>query len=317
MRVLVTGANGFIGRSVCKYLAQSGLTVIGAVRSPVTIKGAASIIVKPDIRPDTNWSELLDNINCVVHLAANTHAIHKLDSDQIAASRQVNVDGALHLAEAAAEAGVKRFIFMSSIKVNGEQTFDSPFCEDDTPGPIDPYAVSKWDAEQGFKKIAANTSMRAISLRIPLAYGPGVKGNFNSLMRLIATNLPLPLGSINNKRSLIYVENLSDAICTLVNRKTVAHDVYMLSDGEDISTSALVESLSKAMGHRPILLAVPKSLLFMMAWLVRRKPKISMLYDSLCVNSDRFREEFSWSPPTGIQDGLKKTVEWYLGDGKK
>lgn len=304
MKLLVTGAGGFIGRAVCAELAKHGGRVIPAVRSP---RGLQNEIVTGDIGPHTDWTAALDGADAVVHLAARVHVMRDTEANPLQAFRAVNTLGTLRLAEQAAAAGVKRLIYLSSIKVNGEGS-RVPYRETDTPAPEDAYAVSKWEAEQGLREIAARTGLEVVILRPPLVYGPGVKANFLSLMNAVEKGLPLPFGLIRNRRSLLYLGNLVDAIRVCIEHPAAANKTYLLSDGEDVSTTELIRRLAKAMNRPARLLPIPPVLLTALARLFGRHKELSRLLGSLTIDTSVIRRELNWTLPYTLDEGLSMTA---------
>ncbi|MBV5330079.1 MAG: SDR family oxidoreductase [Chlorobium sp.] len=279
MRVLVSGSNGFVGAALCRALVRVGCNPICAVRSA---SGDGAEFVVGEVDGHTNWCAALADCKTVVHLAARVHVMRDMEIDPLAAFRQVNVEGTLNLARQAAASGVRRFIFLSSIKVNGEETAVShskhlsdgimkSFREDDVPDPHDAYAVSKWEAEQGLLKIALETGMEVVIIRPPLVYGPGVRANFLVMMCWLQKRFPLPMGAIHNKRSLVAIDNLLDLILTCIHHPAAANQVFLAGDGEDLSTTELLRRLGLAMGRPARLLPVPVVLLKIGAALLGRK----------------------------------------------
>jgi nucleoside-diphosphate-sugar epimerase len=307
--VLVTGANGFIGRALCGVLAASGRRVRKAVRMPVP--GLPDAVVVGDIGPDTDWRTALEGVSGVVHLAARTHVLRETATDPLAAYRKINVSGTERLARSAAAGGIRRLVIVSSVKVSGERTEERPFTEDGAPRPEDAYGVSKWEAEQALSRIAAETGLEVVALRPPLVYGPGVKGNFLRLMNLVARGVPLPLGAVDNRRSLIYTGNLAGAIVKALDAPQAAGRTYLVSDGEDVSTPDLVRGLARALGVKPRLLSLPLSALDLGARLAGRRAEFVRLTSSLQVDSSRIRRELDWRPPFTLAQGLELTAKWY------
>jgi nucleoside-diphosphate-sugar epimerase len=308
--VLITGANGFLGRALCETLAASGRRVRRAVRrlgAP-----ADGVVAVGDIGPDTDWGTALEGVDSIVHLAARTHVLRETEADGLAAYRRINVAGTERLARAAAERGLRRLVFLSSVKVNGERTEARPFTEDDAPRPQDGYGISKWEAEQALARAAAGTRLETVVLRPPLVYGPGVKGNFLRLMGLVARGAPLPLGRIDNRRSLIYLGNLLDAIVRGLEAPRAAGGTYLAADGEDLSTPELVRGIAGALGVRPRLVFFPLLPLKLAATLAGRGAEFGRLAGSLQVDSSRLRRELDWRPPHTVAQGLERTARWYL-----
>jgi nucleoside-diphosphate-sugar epimerase len=305
--VLVTGANGFVGRAVCEALAVQGRRVRRATRT--LAPGASDVVAVGEIGPDTDWRAALDGVQCVVHLAARTHVLREQAPDALAEYRRVNVEGTRALAEQAARAGVGRMVFMSSIKVNGESA-DQPYTERDAPRPEDAYGISKWEAEQALARVADTGHLEAVVLRPPLVYGPGVRGNFLRLLKLVARRMPLPLASLANRRSLIHVGNLADAVTRAIDAPRAAGHTYLLSD-QDVSTPDLVRALARALGVEPRLLPCPLTILRAGAVLAGRQADLARLAGSLRVDSSAARRELGWQPRVDLAQGLAETARWY------
>jgi nucleoside-diphosphate-sugar epimerase len=306
--VLVTGATGFIGTALCRHLTASGGSVRGAARSA----GApGTTIAVGDIGTSIDWSAALAGIEHVVHLAGWAH-VAACGSAALAAARRVNVDGTRRLAEAAAAAGVRRLLFLSSVKVNGETTDKTPFAESDPPRPEDAYGITKWEAEQALRQVAAQSRIEIVVLRAPLVYGAGVKGNFLRLMDFVARGVPLPLASVRNRRSLVYLGNLIDAIAICLAAPRAAGRTYFVSDGEDVSTPVLVRALGGALGTPARLIPCPVTLLRLAAALVHRAD-IEKLTGSLQIDTSRIRNDLGWRAPCSLPAGLQETARWYLG----
>lgn len=311
MRILVTGASGFIGRALCSELVGRGHEVIAAVRRAGQAPEGCAERTVPDIGPETGWSGLLGGVEAVVHLAARVHVMRDDAADPLDAFRRLNTLGSLRLGRAAAGAGVTRFVFLSSVKVNGDVTGDRPFTETDPPGPGDPYALSKLEAEQGLAEIAGEGRMEVVVLRPPLVYGPGVKGNFLSLLRLCDRRLPLPLGGIANRRSLLFLDNLVDAIGLCLTQSAAAGGTYLLRDGEDLSTPELIQRLSAALDRPPRLFAVPTAVLGALGRCLGRRAEMERLLGALAVDDGKIRRELGWSPPCSLDQGFAATAAWF------
>lgn len=309
-QVAVTGATGFVGRAVSERLEREGCHVRKVLRSGHRLRPGLDFAVE-DIGPLTDWSGAFERVDSVVHLAARVHVMRDSVADPLAAFRRTNVEGTETLARAAARAGVRRFVFVSSVKVNGERTADRPFSERDAPHPEDAYGRSKWEAEQRLAEVAAGTGMAVTILRPPLMYGPGVKGNFLSLMRAVARGWPLPLASIRNARSLLYVGNLADAVASCLQDVRPGLQTYLLSDREDLSTPDLVRRLAAHLDRPARLLPVPAGLLQLGLRLTGRSSAYDRLASSLQVDSGAITRELGWRPPHTLDAGLRETVAWY------
>ena len=315
MKVLVTGASGFVGSGLCAHLVAKGYTVRGAVRSKPgkPLPGVECRSVS-DMGADTNWSGALADNNAVVHCAARVHVMNEASGDPLAAFREVNVKGAACLAEQAADSGVKRFIYISSVKVNGESTSEYPFKADDLPVPEDPYSISKWEAEQALLKIAKKTELEVVIIRPPLVYGPGVRANFLRLMQGIRSGVPLPLGAIENLRSMVALDNLVDLIEACLNHPAAINQTFLVSDGEDISIKALLQRTGVALGRPARLIPVPVSLLWVMARLIGKSDFAQRLCGSLQVDISKTLDRLSWSPPVSVDEALHKTTKYFLSN---
>ena len=305
--ILVTGATGFVGGQLIRRLAdQPSIAVRGAVRA-TPAGDHPGLIAVGEINGDTDWSEALQGQSVVVHTAARAHIMDDTAADPLIEFRSVNVTGTLNLARQAAAAGVGRFVFISSIKVNGEQTpLDACFMADDAPAPEDPYGVSKWEAEQGLQKLARETGMEVVIIRPPLVYGPGVKGNFANMIKVIGRSLPLPLGAVHNKRSLVALDNLVDLIITCIAHPGAANQTFLVSDGEDLSTTQLLEGVADAMGKPSRLIPVPASILQFGATLLGKKAVAQRLLGSLQVDISHTQKCLNWTPPLTVKQGLQR-----------
>jgi nucleoside-diphosphate-sugar epimerase len=310
MRVLVTGASGFVGSAVLPALRAKGHMVRAAVRREADCDADEQVRVG-DLSPDADWRDAVRGIDAVVHLAARVHVMHDTSPDPLAEFRRSNVEGTLALARAAAAAGAKRMVFLSSIKVNGEATTDRPFTERDAPAPKDPYGVSKAEAEAGLARVATESGLELVVLRPPLVYGPGVRANFLRLVRLADRGAPLPFGAVDNRRSMVFVGNLADAIVRCVEHPAAAGRTFLVSDGEDLSTSDLIARLAKALGKRATLVPVPPALMRAAARLLGKSAEADRLLGSLRIDSSALRASLAWQPPFTVDEGLAATAAWY------
>lgn len=303
--ILVTGANGFIGSALVERLRADGIAVRAAVRNSNTrAPAAAESALVGDVDGATDWSGTLSEIQTVVHTAARVHVMK--DTNALAGLyKRVNTDATLNLARQAAAAGVKRFVFLSSIKVNGEQTrLGAPFSALSTPAPVDPYGISKLEAERGLFSIAHITGMEVVVVRPVLVYGPGVKGNFLRMINWIERGIPLPLGSIRNRRSMIALDNLVDILVLTLNSPAAKNQVFLVSDGEDLSTSELMRRAGAALGKPARAFAFPPSVLGLVAKLAGRGDMATRLFASLQVDITKTRELLEWTPRVTVDQAL-------------
>ena len=300
-RVVVTGSNGFVGRALCAGLAARGFVVCCVTRSRCGLHGGTEDFVVGNMDGSTGWEEALTGCKVVVHLAARVHVMADAADDPPDEFRRVNVHGTLNLARQAAASGVRRFVFVSSIKVNGEATqLGSPFTADDEPAPLDAYGVSKMEAEQRLRELATETRMEVVIVRPPLVYGPGVKATFASMMRWLKRGVPLPLGAIHNQRSLVALDNLVDLIITCLTHPAAANQTFLVSDGEDLSTTQLLRRMGVALGKPARLIPVPVSILKLGAALVGKPELAQRLCGSLQVDMSKTRELLGWTPPLSV-----------------
>lgn len=312
VRVLVTGATGFVGQALVARLTADGQRVRAAVRRAAPDLAVEQVCVG-DLGPHTDWDAVVAGQDVIVHAAARVHVMQERAADPLAEFRRTNVEGTLQLACRAVRAGVRRFVFVSSIKVNGEATAPGrPFRADDAPAPADAYGQSKLEAEQGLQRIAAETGMQFTIVRPPLVYGPGVKANFLDLMRALHRGVPLPLGAIHNRRTLIALDNLTDLLATCVIHPAAANAVFLAGDGEDLSTTELARRLAAALGVRARLLPVPAKLLERTAQMLGRGDAARRLCRWLQVDSGATRERLGWSPPIGVDEALRRTAAHFL-----
>lgn len=308
-RILLTGATGFLGNALQQRLLIDGyydLTI--AARRALVTKNMFRAVNVESLTVETGWAEALQNVDLVVHAAARAHAIKDKLTNPLAEYRKVNVDGTLNLARQAADAGVKRFVFISSIGVNGN-TNTKPFTINDEPNPAEMYAQSKWEAEQGLWKIHQQTGMELVIIRPPLVYGPNAPGNFGSLVRWIEKGVPLPFGAIHNQRSLVALDNLVDLIVTCIDHPAAANQVFLAGDGEDLSTTELLRGVAKAMGKPSRLIPVPAGILQFGANMLGKKAMAQRLLGSLQVDISKAQQLLGWTPPLTVEQGLKRCFE--------
>jgi nucleoside-diphosphate-sugar epimerase len=346
-KVLITGAGGFVGCPLCKELFNRGYQVRAAMRTHAQLSSAGETATVGEIDVDTQWTDALRDVDTVIHTAARVHVMKDTAADPLTEFLKVNLYGTSNLAQQAARAGVKRFVYVSSVKVNGESTAPvytlspSPsdettghsakranyahqvagyplkgegknaFLESDEPDPQDAYGMSKWRAEQDLQRIAKETGLEIVILRPPLVYGPGVKGNFISLLAAINRGIPLPLAGANNLRSLVYVGNLVDALITCATHPAAAGQTYLVSDGEDVSTAMLVDLIAQSLGRNSRAFNFPHGLLRAVATLLGRAEQMDRLFGSLRVNDEKLHRELAWSAPYTLEQGLRATADWY------
>lgn len=311
--MFVTGATGFVGRFLCERLMSQGLSVRGTIlasESQTALTAGVEPAVIDPLGPETLWHHALSDIDTVIHLAARVHIMDDCATNPLVEFRKVNVEGTLKLARDAACAGVRRFVFISSIKVNGEESAAS-YTPDSPASPIDAYGISKWEAEVGLHKIANETGLEIVVVRPTLVYGPGVKANFLNMMKIISKSIPLPLASIHNKRSLIYVGNLVDALTSCAFHPDAAGKTYLVSDGEDVSTPELIRRTASALGIPVRLWPLPLSLMKFIAKLTGNDGVFYRLTGSLAVDSGKIRQELGWVPPFTMEEGLLATAKWF------
>lgn len=337
--ILVTGSDGFVGTAVCREMLRRRIPVRGCLWQPASLPDGCESIVVGDIGAHTEWNNALVDVEAVVHLAARVHIMDDEAIDPISEFRKTNVEGTRHLAASAAKAGVKRFLYLSSIKVNGEFTehrdaaiyqkalFDpnpiesaivpAVFKETDEPRPKDPYAVSKWEAEKALWEIEARTGMPVTILRSPLIYGPGVKANFLKLVQLVDRGIPLPFGGIHNRRSFLGLTNLADLICLCLKHPAARNELYMACDGDDVATPELIRRIALALGKRPRLLPIPGWMMKLAGTLTGKSAQIGRLCSSLLIDSSKARQRLGWAPPSTMDKELRRIAEWYLSKSVK
>lgn len=315
--VMLTGSTGFVGSALLAELKRlPDFRVVSAVRSDAS-NSSDDVVVVGNIDGTTDYSSALSGVNVVVHAAARAHIMHDEVVNPLEEYRKVNVEGTLNLAKQAAAAGVKRFVYISSIKVNGESTTGlSASTEVDSTRPEDPYGVSKYEAEVGLRLLAKETGLEVVIIRPPLVYGPGVKANFLSLLKLSATGLPLPFGSVNNKRSMVYVGNLVDLIVRCINHPSAANETFLVSDGDDVSLRSLLTMMRSAMGRSARLVPVPVGLFKLAGALTGRRGVVDRLVGDLQVDSTKARKLLEWEPPFTVSQGIEVTVADFMSKDK-
>jgi nucleoside-diphosphate-sugar epimerase len=316
MRVLVTGATGVVGRALCPILTGSGHTVRAALRREIQVATRTTeYAVVGEIGAQTDWDRALDGVDAVIHLAAQTHLLHH-STAQAEACLETNARGTLRLATAAARAGIRRFVYLSTIKVNGGEREGHAYSPWDPPDPQDAYAAAKWAGEVYLSQCAASSHLEPVIVRSPLIYGPGVRANFLRLMRWVDRERPLPFGAVANCRSLVAVWNLCDLLVKVLCSPVASGRTWMVSDGQNLSTPELIRYLGAAMGRRVRLPKMPVSLLSLFAVLLGRRSEMARLCGSLVLDIGATREELGWSPPLSVDEAIRRTVAWYLGEGR-
>jgi nucleoside-diphosphate-sugar epimerase len=290
---------------MCTWLSGHGFRVLESRRAELPL----------DLASPGDLDRALQGANAVVHLAARVHIMRDAARDPMAEYRRINTDATVRLAEAAAKQGVERFVFLSTVKVNGERTVGRPFREEDAPSPVDPYGLSKWEAEQELGRIAAQTGLQLAVLRPPLVYGPGVKGNFLRLLRLVRAGVPLPLASVANARSMIYVGNLASAVERTLRTESSALGTFLVSDDADLSTPQLVRSIGAALGRPARLFPLSPRLLATLGLALGKGDEVARMIESLRVDCSGIKQRLQWSIPFTVEHGLKETADWFARAG--
>ncbi len=316
-QILVTGATGFIGTALSLNLLEAGYEVRGTSRNPNRMPWQERFhpvglewVTLHDQSTEDELQQVLQDVQVVIHLAGRAHIMTDHVPDRSGEFHRINTDWTTRLAWAAVGQGVRRFVYLSSVKVNGEKS-RVPFTEADSPGPQDPYGVSKWEAEQALATVASQTNLETVVIRSPLVYGPGVGGNFLHLLNIVRKGIPLPLALVENRRSLIYRGNLVDALVRSVWDDRAVGRTYLVSDGEDLSTPDLIRRLGKALELPARLWPVPIPILRSLGRVVGKQMAIERLLGSLQVNSSRIRQELDWHPPFRVDQGLAETADWF------
>lgn len=319
MKILVTGAKGFIGKVVSETLSlQPEYEIIGSTRvTTLSQQIAVPLISVGDVSASTDWSTALQQVDALVHLAARAHVMNDQSSDPLAEFRAVNVEGTLTLARQAMAAGVKRFIFISSIGVNGSHTIGKPFDEHSVAAPHADYALSKLEAEQGLRELAQDSDMELVIIRPPLVYAGGAPGNFQRLLKLVASGIPLPFALVDNRRSMVALENLVSFICLCVEHPAAANELFLISDGTDVSTPEIIYNLAKGMGRNAYLWPLPDGLMRWGASLLGKQAMYSQLCGSLAIDSCKAQDLLGWRPVVSAADALQQTGRDYMSLNNK
>ena len=322
-KILITGTSGFIGKSLSEKLSKSGKHIRGTVRTINSFSKNTDIeyVLVEDISLKTNWKDILVDVDCIIHCAGRAHIMNEKKNDTSKIFQSVNVEGTKQLAEQASKAEVKRFIFLSSVKVNGECTYNIDnkdisyhqrkkiFSYNDLPNPQDSYAVSKFEAENALWEISSRTGLEVSILRLPLVYGYGAKGNLANLLKLVAFRIPLPLRMVKNQRSMIGIDNLVDLLITCVDHPNAAGKNFLVSDGEDLSTPDFIRYIANSMGHRARFFPIPFFLLKLLGLIFGKQAEINRLVGSLKIDSRYTQKELNWTPPLSVVEGIRRMIQ--------
>jgi UDP-glucose 4-epimerase len=308
MNILVTGANGFVGKSLCQMLSKNGHHITAIIRSTQAGRKEYKVI-NTDLNANINMQEILKSIDIVIHLAGRAHVLNDKSANPYQAYAEINIEATKNLALQAANDSVKRFIFISSIKVNGETTSIVPFNELNTPSPEDDYGKTKYEAEKELRLIAANSNMEVVIIRPPLIYGKGVKANFKNLIKLCQLRLPLPFGAIHNKRSMVYVENLVDFMITCISHPKAANETFLISDDENVSTTELIKTIRQSLGLPALLIPIPQLWVVFLLSLIGKKSLATRLCGNLQVDISKAKTLLNWKPPYTFKQGIQKTID--------
>lgn len=318
MNIIVTGATGFIGSALVQYLHQENHSLRAVVRN---IDNSLPLTIQQELigglLPNTDWAPVFNDAETIIHLAARAHVLKDQAVEPLASFRETNTYATLNLAKQAADAGVRRFIFISSIGVNGNQTHDKRFTADDTPSPAEPYAISKHEAENGLRQVATETGMEVVIIRPPLVYGANAPGNFGQLIKTVESGIPLPLSDIHNQRSLVALPNLIDLITKCVDHPAAANQTFLVSDGEDLSVTELLQRLSLALGRPARLFPLPQSWLETGLTLLGKRAIAQRLCGNLQVDISKTRDLLGWAPPVSVDEALQQTALAWLKKQKE
>jgi nucleoside-diphosphate-sugar epimerase len=312
MKILLTGASGFIGRATLRATLAAGHDVRAAVRHGRVPAPPVQAVRIPDLASYTGWSYALDGVDTIVHLAARVHVMRDRVADSLAEYRAVNVEGTRQLATAAAEAGARRFVFVSSVKVHGEASHTAPFTAHSPMAPVDAYSRSKVEAEDALHEIESRSGLEVVVVRPPLVYGPGVGANFLTLLKAVGRGWPLPLGRVDNRRSLIYVDNLADVLLLAAVHQDAAGRAFLVADGPPVSTSELIRRMARALNRPVRLLAVPEPWLRLAGRVAGRSSAVDRLLGSLEVDDSPTRQLLGWREPVPPDEALRRTASWFL-----
>jgi len=314
--ILITGATGFVGARLVAELLLQQFSISAIVRGEDSVVPVgAEKIIKGNLTNVSDWFPVLKNIDIVIHVAGRAHIMNDDAIDPVTEFRKVNTNVTLNLAKQAAEIGVKRFVFISSVKVNGEKTYlDKPFKPDDDFVPCDPYGLSKYEAEKGLMALSKETSMEVVIIRPPLIYGAGVKANFASMIRWMDKGIPLPFGAVHNQRSLVALDNLVSFIICCISHPKAANEIFLISDGEDVSTTQLLKKVADALGKKTMLIPIPVGLMKLVAKLMAKSGMANRLFASLQVDSSKAHDLLAWEPVISMEEQLQKTVDAYLNE---
>lgn len=311
-KILITGANGFVGKHLLNALLQLDDVFVKAVsrkKIELTANDKLSIVPPLDLLQKNGWHHVLADCDVLIHTAARVHVMHETDADPLQAFRAVNVEGTLHLARQAAQCGVKRFIFISTIFVNGERTLtETPFTAEDNPKPCSPYGVSKYEAEEALKGLGWKTGMEIVIIRPPLIYGSGVKGNVQRLINIIQKGIPLPLGAVKNKRSFVAIDNLLSLIITCIDHPNAANELFLVSDGHDLSTTELLQLMANALHKHIHLFTIPEKILYLGATALGKKAEFQRLFGSLQVDIKKTCNLLEWRPIVSVEQGFSQLL---------